>query len=239
MKIIACVRTKNEELNVGRFCESYQWADEIIIADGGSEDKTLSIARKFPNVHIYVFPEKVWSRDKKVWGNPIDRHCNFLFDRAIAHEADWIIFDDCDCVPNMYLKRDGRTILEQCKNELVMVNRIYIYGQDRFFEGLTKPDGNWTPSLWAWKKEAGVHANPIGDWHFEMNLHMRTGNEYSAPSDSNTAHNLWPPYALMHYFYPSDEYMKNKLEFYGHETPLLDPKEYGGIIRPLPEWAIE
>lgn len=228
-KIICCVRTRNEELNVRRFCESYQWADEIIVADGGSEDKTLDIVREFPNTRIYQFTEKVWSHDNAVWGNPIDKHINFLIGRAVEHEADWIIFDDCDCVPNLYLKRDGRTLLEQSKESLIMVNRIYIYGEKEYFEELTKPDGTFTPSLWAWKNGAGVFANPVGDWNFEMNLNL----------DANTVRKLWPPYALLHYFYPSDEYMEKKLEFYRHETWTNDPKKYGGRLVPLPEWAVE
>ena len=229
-KIVCCVRTKDEHDNVGKFCESYQWADEIVIADGGSTDDTLDIARKFPNTRIYIFPEKVWSRDGQVWGNPIDRHVNFLFDRAREHKADWIIFDDCDCVPNKYLKEEGRKLLEECEGDLVLVNRIYIYGTDRFFINMTKPDGSFTPSLWAWKGTAPVHANPVGDWRFEMNLHPEV----------NRFHNLWPPYALLHYFYQSDEYMAKKLEYYRHETPATqDPRVAGGNLYPLPEWAIE
>ena len=43
MKIVATCRTLNEEANIERFCESYsQFADQIIVADGGSTDRAVN-----------------------------------------------------------------------------------------------------------------------------------------------------------------------------------------------------
>jgi glycosyltransferase involved in cell wall biosynthesis len=44
MKISATVITFNEEANIREACESLRWADEIIVVDSGSTDKTREIA---------------------------------------------------------------------------------------------------------------------------------------------------------------------------------------------------
>jgi len=47
MKISATVITLNEESNIQRALESLAWADEIIVVDSGSTDKTVDIAHRF------------------------------------------------------------------------------------------------------------------------------------------------------------------------------------------------
>lgn len=47
MGLSVVVITKNEEANLGRCLESVKWADEIIVADSHSTDRTLEIARNF------------------------------------------------------------------------------------------------------------------------------------------------------------------------------------------------
>ena len=47
--------TRNEEANIERCLESVKWADEIIIVDSGSTDKTLDICPQFP---VKILPIK-------------------------------------------------------------------------------------------------------------------------------------------------------------------------------------
>ena len=68
MKIITIVRTRNEHRNIERFCRSYSWADQIFVADGGSDDDTISLASKFPNVIVRLYLERVFGK-KEIWRN--------------------------------------------------------------------------------------------------------------------------------------------------------------------------
>lgn len=82
MKISVCLATINEEENIKDCLESVRWADEIVIVDGQSTDKTVAIAKKYTN--------KVFRRK-----NPLMFHLNKqkAFDKATG---DWILYLDAD-----------------------------------------------------------------------------------------------------------------------------------------------
>lgn len=46
-KFSVIIITKNEAQNISECLESVKWADEIIVVDSGSEDETISIAKRF------------------------------------------------------------------------------------------------------------------------------------------------------------------------------------------------
>jgi glycosyltransferase involved in cell wall biosynthesis len=220
-KIIVTVRTLNEQLNIERFCQSYTWVDEIIVADGGSTDDTLSIVRKFDNTKLYHFTEKIYSKD--VWSNPRGKHINFLFERAKFHEADWIIFDDCDCVPTVDLQECARKILSKSDKEMVFAYRMYIYGQDHYAPELNIPG----QSLWAWRSNVNVRAKEDNPLWFDMAI----------PDAS--VHKLFAPFSLLHYCWQSEEEIKRKNEFYLNTGELpypMNPLAQYEFV-PLPEWA--
>lgn len=237
MNIIATVRTLNAERFIDEFCQSYTWADELIIADGGSEDNTLSLASKYSNVYIIEFNERVYKDG--VWRNPHGKHINLLIDTAEQRGADWIIFDDADCIPNYEIKNEYIDIFADAEAdgcEFILANRVYIYGRDQYFEKLTCPDNlseveydsEFIPSLWAWKAGLGFRASEDDPFRHEFN---------KRPTDYPRKE-LYPPYGLLHYFYPTDDYMQNKLEFYRkiYHKDVLDPIDYGGRLLPLEEW---
>jgi len=47
MKISVKINVCNEEDNIGAVCESVSWADEIVIVDSDSTDRTIEIAESF------------------------------------------------------------------------------------------------------------------------------------------------------------------------------------------------
>ena len=48
----AIIITKNEERCIAKCLESVEWADEIIVLDSGSTDRTVAICRKW-TPHVY------------------------------------------------------------------------------------------------------------------------------------------------------------------------------------------
>lgn len=72
----------NEEANIGRCLQSVQWADEIVVVNSGSIDKTVQIAKKF---RAKVFLQK---------NNPmLNVNKNFGFEQATGS---WILNVDAD-----------------------------------------------------------------------------------------------------------------------------------------------
>jgi glycosyltransferase involved in cell wall biosynthesis len=54
-KLSVTVITRNEEAQIGECMESVRWADEIVIVDTGSTDRTLEICSKYTS-HVYSRP---------------------------------------------------------------------------------------------------------------------------------------------------------------------------------------
>jgi len=81
MKISATVITLNEEQNLAAALESLSWADEIIVVDSQSSDRTVEIARQFTE-RIFIRPWPGYSAQK-----------NFAADQA-SH--DWVFNLDAD-----------------------------------------------------------------------------------------------------------------------------------------------
>lgn len=48
-KISVTVITKNEEKNISDCLKSVEWADEIIVVDSESTDRTIEFAKQFTN----------------------------------------------------------------------------------------------------------------------------------------------------------------------------------------------
>lgn len=222
MKIIATTRTKNEASNIDRFCQAYAWADAVLVADGGSEDDTVRRARQYPNVQVRHFTEKVWRGN--VWRNPHGRHMNFVFDWALDEGADWIIFDDCDCVPTKTLQDNLRDILEDTNDVAVFLYRLYIWGCIEYFPDMNKPG----QSFYAWHRDLSIRGGDE-DWRHRIKGIPDTGLL------------LDHPYSCLHYFFPDEETEQRKAAFYrvvydGRERP--HPLKTNGKLELLPEWAV-
>jgi (heptosyl)LPS beta-1,4-glucosyltransferase len=80
-RIAAVVITKNEERNIRECLESVRWADEIVVVDAESADRTVELAKAYtPKVFVRAWPG--YGPQK-----------NFAMDQATG---DWILIVDAD-----------------------------------------------------------------------------------------------------------------------------------------------
>ncbi len=80
-KLSVTIITHNEEANIRRTLESVKWADEIIVVDSGSTDRTVAVCREYTDKVI-----------QQEWPG-YARQKNFAIDRA---RGDWVLSLDAD-----------------------------------------------------------------------------------------------------------------------------------------------
>jgi glycosyltransferase involved in cell wall biosynthesis len=223
MIIIATTRTRNEAHNIDRFCQCYQWADKVLVADGGSDDDTVTRAKRYKNTSVRIFPEKVHRGN--TWRNPQGKHINFLIDWAKQEGADWIIFDDADSVPTKALQLALRDIMEAIPQRVIMLYRLYIWGNDRYFPDMNKSG----QSLYAWLTSMSIRA-----WEGDPLAHRMGG--WNGADEKR----LEKPLCCLHYFFPDEATVARKKAFregIGKVPFEPHPLKSFGSLEVLPAWA--
>jgi glycosyltransferase involved in cell wall biosynthesis len=231
MNIVVAVRCLNEEKNIARFMRGYDFADTIVVSDGGSKDNSVGLLQNYPKVKLIHFTggETV---EGEFW-NTDAPHMNFVLDAAKALNPDWLIFDDMDCVPNKTLKQDAREIFEQVKSlNQVQINafRLYMWGDDQYFPHMNRNFDMEYVSLWAWRPDAiNIRADP----------EIRHGTMIGI--DPNYSR-LNTPYCLLHKSWHPDTIQQKVNRYNKIGLPMnhpIDHPESFGVPEPLPEWAVE
>lgn len=132
------VIAKNEEKNIGDCLSSVGWADEIVVVDAGSTDKTIALAKKFTK-KVFVQP---WS------GYGAAR--NFGVKKATN---DWVFWMDADERMTPELQNEILRSLQSFNANVV----AYQVARKAFFMGRWIKHCGWYPG-WVtrlFKKESG------------------------------------------------------------------------------------
>ena len=126
MKITATVITLNEEHNIAAALESLGFADEIIVVDSESSDRTVEIARRFTD-RVYVKPWPGYSAQK-----------NFASDQA---SNDWVFSLDADERVSKELARE----IEQLKSGADPKAAAFQMPRRTFYLGRWIKHSGWRP----------------------------------------------------------------------------------------------
>ena len=229
MNIVVAVRCYNEEKNIERFLRCYDFADHIVISDGGSDDRSVEIAESNPKVTLCHF-DQYEERDGMKW-NPDAPHMNFVLDKAKELNPDWLIFDDMDDVPTRKLQQNARSIFEGLEPQEHQVNafRLYLWGYDKYFPWMNRNfDIDYT-SLWAWRPDKlNIHA--------DVSFHHGTLTGLAPHTDN--IRRMLPPYSLLHYSWNPEtiDYKRHKYATFGID--MGHPLEKSGELKTLPNWAV-
>src|SRR5256712_2029871 len=116
--IAAVVITLNEERNIADCLVSVAWADEIVVVDACSTDRTVELARRFTD-KIFVRPWPGYGPQK-----------NFGIEQVTAN---WILIVDADERVSPELKVEIRKIIALPRNDKISAYRVprrnYYYGR--------------------------------------------------------------------------------------------------------------
>lgn len=137
--VTACVIARNEEKTIERALKSLTWADEIVVIDAYSTDRTVEIAKKYT--------KNVFQNEWKGFTNQRNfalEHCN----------ADWVFFLDSDEEASIDL---GKKLLAIAQDDPKRHPNCYSIKRIEFFLGKELHFGPGNPShQWRFFKKNAV-----------------------------------------------------------------------------------
>ena len=147
-KISAVISAFNEEKNIERCLKSLSFADEIVVVDNLSSDKTSELAKKYTK---NVYTQK---------NNPqqIDIQKNFGFEKATG---DWVLSVDADEEVSIELEEEIKKILKAKPSSIANINGFWIPRKNFMFGKWIKENTGWYPDyqLRFFRKGKGKYKN--------------------------------------------------------------------------------
>lgn len=155
-KLSVVICTKTEERMIGDCLKSVEWADEIILIDDFSLDKTVEIAKKF-KAKVFLHQWQGFSEQK-----------NFGFKKTTG---DWILFLDADERVTPDLKREIIKTIEVSNNSFSgykMPRLNNILGKNMYY-------GGWYPDYQRRLVKREKFKKWEGKLHEQLLLYGQTG----------------------------------------------------------------
>jgi len=157
MKISVTIITLNEEKYLPRALQSIEsLANEIILVDSGSTDKTLEIAKKY---------------GAKIFKRKFDNYANQKNFASSKATGEWILSLDADEKVSSELRQEIDSCLR--RNDKVVA---YSMPRKNIILGKFIKYSRWQPELdrhiWLWKKDKGKW---VGDVHEELQINGKVG----------------------------------------------------------------
>lgn len=124
-RLSVVVITLNEEARLPRLLEAVAWADEILVVDSGSTDRTVEICGRYPNCRV-IHQSFLGYGPQKRFG-------------VQAAANDWVLSLDADEVPDSALQIALREALDEDRGEisgfylrrsLVFLGRAFSHGRE-------------------------------------------------------------------------------------------------------------
>lgn len=116
LPVSVLIHTFNEEENIADCLETVKWADEIIVVDMYSEDKTVEIAKKYTD-KIYFF-------ERMGYADPARQ---FALEKA---SNEWVLVVDADERVPLKLKKRLEQIMKEDIADIVFIPRNnYFFGE--------------------------------------------------------------------------------------------------------------
>ena len=121
------ILTKNEEKNITDVINNVKTlADEILVVDSGSTDKTVELAKKCGAKVIY-----------RAWDNDFSAQRNFAIDNV---QTEWLLFLDADeRIDALLAEQIKKAVADKTLKQYSMLRRIHAFGFE-YKHGIFKPD---------------------------------------------------------------------------------------------------
>lgn len=149
VKLSVVVVTRNEEDIIRQCLASIKWADEIIVVDSHSTDKTVEIARRYT--------DKIFFVSKDVPDANINK--NLGMEKAVG---DWILFLDADEIVTSEVRAEIEEILR--KDDKTFDG--YLVLRKNYFLGKWMKHGGW------WGYAANVELVRRGKGRWPIGMHQ-------------------------------------------------------------------
>lgn len=161
-KISVVISAFNEEKNIERCLRSLSFADEIVVVDNSSYDKTAQISGKYTK-NLYT---------QKNNPKEIDIQKNFGFEKATN---EWILSIDADEEVSKELSEEIKSILGTKQSTLSDINGFWIPRKNYIFGKWIKENTGWYPDfqLRMFRKGKGKYESK--KVHEDLSLEGETG----------------------------------------------------------------